>query len=270
MRRTTAVAATAVALFSLSGCFKLDMDMTVSSDDTIDGVVVLAVDKDLADMAGEESSGGDSELTEEDVPEGATIEEYDEDGFVGQKVTFDGVSMDELNESFSSEGDTGGPAGWSLTHEGDEYRFTGDMDLTEMASSGEDEMDMGAFMQGAELRIAMTFPGDVTESNGEVDGSTVVWEPEIGEKNEMTAVAQEGSGLSTGLIVAIAGGLLALLVVVAGSVLLARRRRTAPAGPAPAGAHPMQPAHPAQAGQPTQPTQPVPPTQQSGPPTSLG
>src|SRR5688500_7227104 len=119
MRRTTAVTATVLALFSLSGCFKLDMDMTVSSDDTIDGVVVVAVDKDLADMA-DEDSGDDSELTEEDVPEGATIEEYDEDGFVGQKVTFDGVSMDELNESFSSEGDTGGPAGWSLIHDGDE------------------------------------------------------------------------------------------------------------------------------------------------------
>src|SRR5215203_2886178 len=128
MRRTTAVVATVVALLTLSGCFKLDMDMTVSSDDTLDGVVIFAVDKDLADLADEES-GEESELTEEDVPEGAEIEEYDEDGFVGQKVTFDGVPMDEINESFSSEGDTGGPGEWSLTHEGDEYRFTGDMDL---------------------------------------------------------------------------------------------------------------------------------------------
>jgi hypothetical protein len=224
MRRTTTVAATAVALLSLSGCFKLDMDVTVNSDDTLDGVVVFAVDEDLADLSDEESED-DSELTEEDVPEGAEIEEYDEDGFVGQKVTFDGVSIEEINESFSSEGDTGGPGEWTLTHEGDEYRFTGDMDLTEMAT-GEDDLDMGAFMQGAELRVAMTFPGDVTESNGEVDGSTVVWEPEIGEKNDMTAVAQEASGLSTGLVLAVAGGVVALLLVVAGSVLLARRRRT--------------------------------------------
>jgi len=144
---------------------------------------------------------------------------------VGQKVTFEGASMDEINESFSSEGDTGGPSGWSLTHEGDEYRFTGDMDLTEMAT-GEDDLDMSAFMEGAELRVAMTFPGEVTETNGEADGSTVVWEPEIGEKNDMTAVAQEGSGLSAGLVAAVAGGAVALLLVVAGSVLVARRRRT--------------------------------------------
>ena len=168
MRRTAAVAVTVLALVSLSGCFKLDMDMTVNSDDTLDGVVILAINEQLADMAEE-----DSDLTEEDLPEGATIEEYDEDGFVGQKVTLDDVSMADLNESFSSEGDTGGPGEWSLTHEGDEYRFTGDMDLTDLASDEDSEIDMGAFMAGAELRVAFTFPGEVTESNGEVDGNTV-------------------------------------------------------------------------------------------------
>jgi hypothetical protein len=87
-------------------------------------------------------------------------------------------------------------------------------------------MDVSGFMDGAELRVAMTFPGDVSESNGEIDGSTVVWEPEIGEKNDMTAVAKESSGLSLGLVAAIAGGAVLLLLVVAGSVLLARRRRS--------------------------------------------
>ena len=222
MRRTLALAASVLALLSLSGCFKLDMDFTVNSDDTLDGTVILAVNEELADMAEE-----DSDLTAEDLPEGATIEDYDEDGFVGQKVTLDGVSMEELNESFSSEGDTGGPGEWSLTHEGDEYRFTGDMDLTEMATTEEDGIDMGAFMQGAELRVALTFPGEITETNGEVEGNTVTWEPEIGEKNDMTAVAQEGSGLSAGLVAAVAGGAVVLLLVVAASVLLARRRRTA-------------------------------------------
>jgi hypothetical protein len=227
MRRTLAAIVTVVALLALSGCFKLDMDLTVNSDDTLDGVVVFALDDQLAAMAGEDSDS-DSELTEEDVPEGATIEEYDEDGFVGQKVTFDGVAMEELNESFSSEGDTGGPSGWSLTHEGDEYRFTGDMDMTEMGGTGEDELDMSAFMQGAELRIAITFPGEVTESNGEVDGSTVVWEPEIGEVNEMTAVAEEGSALSTTLIAVLAGGAVALLLLGAAAVLWLRGRRSEP------------------------------------------
>jgi hypothetical protein len=228
VRRTAATAATLLALVSLSGCFKLDMDMEVNSDETIDGAVIVAVDKELADMAGAESE--DSDLTEEDVPEGATIEEYDEDGFVGQKVTFDGVSMDELNTSFTEEDESGGPSSWSLTHEGGEYRFTGDMDLTEMAAE-EDGLDMGAFMSGAELRIAMTFPGEVTESNGEVDGNTVVWEPEIGEANEMTAVAEEGSGLSAGLVAIIAGVAVALLLVVAGAFLVLRRRRGAAARP---------------------------------------
>ena len=235
MRRTAAVAVTALALVSLSGCFKLDMDMTVNSDDTLDGVVVLAISEDLADMAEE-----DSDLAEEDLPEGATIEEYDEDGFVGQKVTLDDVAMADLNETFSSEGDTGGPGEWSLTHEGDEYRFTGDMDLTEMASDEDAEMDMSAFMAGAELRVSFTFPGEVTETNGEVDGNTVTWEPEIGEKNEMTAVASESSGLSALVIGLIAGAGLVLLLAIAGLVLFARSRGKG-AEPEPVPAAPVAP-----------------------------
>jgi hypothetical protein len=235
MRRTLATTATVLALFTLSGCFKLDMDMTVNSDDTLDGVVIFALDEELAGMAEE-----DSDFSEEELPEGATLEDYEEDGFVGQKITLDGVTMAELNEGFSSEGDTGGPSAWELTHEGDTYRFTGDMDMTEMAGSGEEDIDMGAFMQGAELRISLTFPGEVTESNGEVDGNTVTWEPEIGEVNEMTAVAEEGSGLSTVIIALIVGGVVVVLAVAAALLLLARRRKGAgqtPAYPAPADAH---------------------------------
>lgn len=238
-RRLLAVAATVVMLFALSGCFKLDMDLTVNSDDTLDGTVVFAIDKDLSEMAG----GQDSEIDQQDLPDGATVEAYDQDGFVGQKVTLDNVSMDELNTSFSGEGDTGGPGQWQLTHEGDEYHFTGDMDLTDLASSGSDELDMSAFMQGAELRVALTFPGEVTESNGEVDGNTVVWEPKIGEQNEMTAVAKEGSGLATWVIVGVAVAVVLLLLTVAGVVLLARGRR-APQQPAQVAAPTGAPAGP--------------------------
>jgi hypothetical protein len=223
MRRSLAVATTVAALVSLSGCFKLDMDMTVNSDDTLDGVVIFALNEDLADMAEE-----GSELTADDLPEGATIEEYDEDGFVGQKVILDDVAMSDLNETFSSEGDTGGPGEWSLTHEGDEYRFTGDMDLTDMAADEDSDVDMSAFMSGAELRVAFTFPGDVTESNGEIDGSTVVWEPEVGEANEMTAVAEESSGLSTLLIALVVGGAVLVLALI-GLALWLRGRGKRPA-----------------------------------------
>jgi hypothetical protein len=41
----------------------------------------------------------------------------------------------------------------------------------------------------AQLRIAITFPGEVLETNGQVDGTTVTWEPVFGERNVLTAVA---------------------------------------------------------------------------------
>ena len=41
----------------------------------------------------------------------------------------------------------------------------------------------------AELRIAITFPGEVLETNGQVEGTTVTWEPVFGERNVLSAVA---------------------------------------------------------------------------------
>ena len=222
LRRTVAVAATVVMLLALSGCFKLDMNLKVNSDDTLDGTVVFAIDKDLSEMAG----GQDTDLKPEDLPKGATVEKYDQDGFVGQKITLHDVSMSDLDTSFSSEGDTGSPGQWKLTHERDEYHFTGDMDMTDLAADQNGGMDMSAFMKSAELRVSLTFPGEVTDSNGKIDGNTVTWEPKIGEKNDMNAVAKDSSGFPTLLVAGIAAAAVLLLLVAAGVLLLVRARRT--------------------------------------------
>lgn len=226
MRRTLTAVVAVTALFTLSGCFKLDMDLTVNADDTLDGEVIVAIEEDLAAMAGEES-----DMSPDEVPEGAKIEEYDEDGFVGQKVIFSDVKIDELNDSFATGSETGGPSGWKLTHEDGEYRFQGDMDMGDLAAT-EDGIDMGAFMEGAEMRVAITFPGKITDTNGKVDGKTVVWEPKIGEQNKMTAVAEEsGGGLTLPVVITLAG----VAVVVLGllGVALGRGRRGGPDGGGP-------------------------------------
>jgi hypothetical protein len=235
MRRTSAVVVTVLGLLLLSGCFKVDADFTVNADETVDGTMIVAVEEEFLDMMGE--LGGEGEGTEElvnpeDLPEGTEVEEYDEGGYVGQKVTFEGVTLEEMTSSMD-EGEAATDE-WSLTHEGDEFVFDGTMDMT----TGEDEMDMSGMMEGAELSISMTFPGDVTESNGEIEGNTVTWEPQVGELNEMRAVAADEAGFPVALV---AGIVVAVLLLAAlGAFIVLGGRRTAQAAPA-AATDPRQP-----------------------------
>lgn len=245
MRRTS-VLITVLGMLLLSGCFKIDADFTVNSDETVDGTMIVAVEQDFLDamgeLGGESEDGGDLITNPEDLPEGTEVEDYDEDGYVGQKVTFEGVTLDEMMSSMD-EGDAAADE-WSLTHEGDEFVFEGTMDMT----SGEDEIDMSGMMEGAEISISMTFPGDVTESNGEVDGNTVTWEPKVGELNEMRAVASDEAGFPLALV---AGIVVAVLLLAGlGAFIVLGRRRTAPAAAPVASPPPGQPVPPEQPGQP--------------------
>lgn len=242
MRRTS-VLLTVLGLLLLSGCFKVDADFTVNSDETVDGTMIVAVEQEFLDMMGElggEDQGADDLVNPEDLPEGAEVEEYDEDGYVGQKVTFEGITLEEMTSSMAEgQADTDE---WSLTHEGDEYVFEATFDMT----AGEDEMDMSGMMEGAEMSISMTFPGDVTESNGEIDGNTVTWEPKVGEANEMRAVAADQAGFPVALVGSLVIGV-ALLAGLGAFLVHHRRANAAAAGPT-APVAPPEPGQPEAAG----------------------
>ena len=57
----------------------------------------------------------------------------------------------------------------------------------------------------AEIRIKMTFPGEVTETNGTKDGSSVTWEPKLGQTADLTATAKDSGGGGVAVAAAAAG-----------------------------------------------------------------
>jgi hypothetical protein len=99
---------------------------------------------------------------------------------------------------------------------------------------------------GFDVSVSMTFPGEVLEHNGTLDGTTVTWKPKAGENVVMKAKGKataesagvlglSSSSTSTPLLAGL--GLLALLLVAGLVVMLVRRGRTpAVAGVATAGA----------------------------------
>ncbi|SDT68023.1 hypothetical protein SAMN04515669_5807 [Jiangella sp. DSM 45060] len=260
--RALAVVASALLL---TGCFKIDMQLDVSSDDTVDGEMVFAVSRDVSAMAESMGEDPDDLLSGEidDLPEGTRAEEYEDDDFVGQRYVFDDVPLSEFDQNGT----------FSITHEGDEIVVGGNLDLTDMdpeAMAEEfdgEEMpfgDLSGMMDSMDLRVAITFPGEVTEHNGELDGTTVTWTPVAGETNEINARSADSGGGGGGdgipvwiwiVVVAVVLGLAGLLF------FLSRNRNQAPpAEEATVGAVPPPPPGPAADTAPVQPTTPLPTT----------
>jgi hypothetical protein len=194
----TARAFRSLAMFAgltvlLAGCLKLDMAITISPDDTVDGEMVFAVNKQLLELTGQNLDDVLGDATVPSDVEGATQEPYEDEDFVGTQVTFEDVALSDLSEGSD-------PDALTIVRTGDTYEVDGVMDLStddaDLQGNPFEDQITQAF-DTAELRIAITFPGEVLETNGQVDGTTVTWEPVFGERNVLTAVASaSGEGAS--------------------------------------------------------------------------
>lgn len=204
----------------LSACLKLDMDLQVSADDTISGTVILAVQTELLELGGgsvEDILGSDAPLPE--GLEGVTQEPYEDDEFTGQRFTFESVPLAQFNQNEDADA-------LRIVREGDVFQVTGALDLAGASgATGLSGLDPGQFLQGAQIRIVIAFPGEVTQTNGEADGNTVTWVPEVGERLELQATAsaiESGGGSSMTLLLII--GAVVVVVVIALVIAMSRRR----------------------------------------------
>lgn len=240
IRRVRLALGAAVLAVALAGCMKVDMQLDVHTDDTIDGSMIFAVNRSLTDVMGGTDAMLDDLLGDTtDLPEGSTSEPYEDGEFVGAKYTFTDAPLSTF--------DDGETEGLQIVHEGNEFILTGAVDLSE-TTTGDLEGLEGTFegiMEGFDVRISVTFPGEVIEHNGDLDGTTVTWVPQPGDNVELSARAEDSGG---------AGGLpiwgwiliaAAIVAVLIGALFYFSRNRTKPdvATPA-AGSYPPLPGAP--------------------------
>ncbi len=224
-------AAVAVAALALAGCMRMQVDATVTEDDTVNGTVILALADSVLELAGDEADG----LWEEsgfEGDEGVTSEDYAQDGFTGKKYTFADTPLSEFSDQ-----------DLSITREGDEFVVDGNLDMSDMGSEDLEGLPgMEGILDSFEITVAFTFPGEVVSSNGTVDGNTVTWEAQPGQPNplEARAKASASSPLPLGLILGIVGAVVVVGAVVAVFLVTRRRRRGAPAGAAPVEGAPVE------------------------------
>jgi hypothetical protein len=132
--RVALLAAATVLL--LTGCIKLDMDLKVSQDGLVSGNYIVALDRSVIQLTGqnadqfyEQTAAG---IDRSNLPPGASLDvaKYDEGDFVGAKVTFAGLPVDDLNDATPSGSDS---SSFSLTHDGDLYNFRATLDTSPSA-----------------------------------------------------------------------------------------------------------------------------------------
>lgn len=221
-------------VFLMTGCIKLNMNLGINSDNTVSGTVEIGVQKELIDLTGqnvEDLLGRDAPLPS-NAP-GVTVEPFDDGEFAGRQFILEDVPIEEFNSGgiVGASGATGasGPtsgAGDSLqiVRQGDTFVVTGVLDLSSALSgvTGPLAGTSGAqFFESADIRIAITFPGEVLEApGGEIDGNTVTYLPEFDERLEINAT---GSALDNGEAADVVGGsdsFLPLILIIAGVVLV--------------------------------------------------
>jgi hypothetical protein len=208
-------------VLALAGCVRFQADLNVSDRDTLDGDIVVAVitdDKpDSADNARDAAADIEAQL----LPglrgsDGVTATPYEQDDYVGTRFALSGTPIDALG------GGTDGAL--SLTREGDEFVFSGTLDFTpgEEPTTGE-EVDGDA--GDSDITVAISFPGEVLEHNGEISGNKVTWATTLEGSVDMEARASaipNGPPAWLWAVVALAALLIAAAVVV---VIIRSRRR---------------------------------------------
>jgi hypothetical protein len=257
----------AVALL-LAGCLRVNMDVEVTPGNTVSGTAIFAVDESLLQLSGQSADQLFKDMNVSDLPAGASADKYQQDGFIGQQITFNDVPLAEFtrNNALSGTG-TGSGDQLNIVRQGDEFHVTGVVDISGPEFTGTQVPKQ--FLESFEFKISITFPGKVKSATGEVDGNKVTWAPKFGEKTPIEAVASAIPSASSPLLV--------ILLIAAGALILGAvaflltHRKPAPA-PASglvddAATMPVDTTLPAPPGSPVEPVTPVEPPPPATPAT---
>jgi hypothetical protein len=155
-----------------TGCVRIRASITVSQDDRVSGQIVTAA------KARNPEDKGPQLLNNLPFATKVAVSEYSRDDYVGSQAVFSDLSFAELPQLAAMNRDAAG-VDLSLRRAGDLVILEGRADLTSLNDPG------------ADVRLSVSFPGEVTSTNGDTISSEIVeWKLRPGVVSTMRAQAR--------------------------------------------------------------------------------
>lgn len=191
------------------GCVRVRAAITVSPDDRVSGqLVAAAIPRDADDK-------GPQLLNTLPFSNKVSISSYQRDDYVGSQAVFSDLTFAELPQLASMNRDAAG-VDISLRRAGDLVILEGRVDLTSVSDPE------------ADVSLSVSFPGDVTSTNGEqVSSDMVQWKLKPGVVTTMNAQARytDPSARSfTGAAIWLGLGAFVVAGIIAGVAWMSRDR----------------------------------------------
>jgi len=198
MKRAVVLASVMVAaVAALSGCVRATQELAISADGTVSGEMIFAAAPGVLDSLAEpgvEETGVDLLGVEfaqriADQFTDATVTPWESNGMEGSRITF----TDEPFESFAK-------AGVTIERAGDRITVNGSTQAVLSAAGVPVTMEdlqgqLGGLPPGAgsvvDVYVKVTFPGNVIEHDGVLEGRTVTWNL-LGGQDEFSASSGVG------------------------------------------------------------------------------
>lgn len=197
----------------LGGCARVRTALAVQPDDTVTGEIVLATPEKGPDDRGPEFTLPPA------LASGIESAEYRQDGYVGSVLRFAGLTFEQVGTLTAAAGPAGDGAELTLRRVGGRVLINGSVDLTTVS------------VDRADFQLKISFPGRVTETNGDIDSGTVSWTFTPGEVGDVTALVAyddpntpSAANWTLGLGAVVGAAALAVVVI-------ARRTRNPPLSP---------------------------------------
>jgi len=197
----------------LSGCARVRAALAVQPDDTVTGEIVVATPPTSP------TDKGPTITLPPTLADHVDVSAYQQDNYTGSVLRFSKLTFDQVAALTAAAGPAGKQVTFQIRRVGGRVLVTGAIDLTTVS------------VDRADFQLKMSFPGDVIDSNGDIDDTTVSWvftPGEVGDLNAVVAYADPNapSPMNWTLLLA------ALVAVAAGAVVLvARRTRNPPVSP---------------------------------------
>lgn len=203
----------------LTACVKVDLDTTISPEDTVSGSMTAAIRHEAVDVIGAAEAEEFVDALTGTVTGVYRTEAYDDGRFVGKTVYYEHVDLTEFSREQSEDSEA---TTLRISHDEERYRLTGEWRLPELdATQAVPQLDESV-LASAEFTVSVTFPGEVVRHNGSLSGKTVTWQLETGRTNTMSAESLEAG--SPGLARTVTWILVAVVLLVAGGLFLQLRR----------------------------------------------